>query len=73
MSGLLAASLAMWAAGCATRTEAPDPAPPTNPDRKATDTDRKKPAKADQKAAPDGAVSITVEVKGMTKALGPFT
>jgi hypothetical protein len=54
MSGLLAASLAVCAAGCGTRTEAPDPAP-SQPDRKA--------------AAP-AHVRVTVEVKGMTKALG---
>ena len=54
MTGLLAASLALCAAGCGTRPERPDPAPPTNPDRKAG----------------PGAIQITVEVKGMTKALG---
>jgi len=70
MSGLLAASLALCAAGCGTRTEAPAPGPPANPDRKAADPDQKPPAEPDRKLASADPVRITVEVKGMTKALG---
>jgi hypothetical protein len=54
MTGLLAASLALCAAGCGARPERPDEGPPANPERKAE----------------SGAVQITLEVKGMTKALG---
>ena len=50
----LLASLALCAAGCGTRPGRPDPGP-TNPDRK---------------AEPGAGIQITVEVKGMTKALG---
>jgi hypothetical protein len=55
MTGLLAASLALSAAGCGARPERHDEGPPTNPERKA-DT--------------GAAVQITLDVRGMTKALG---
>jgi hypothetical protein len=87
MCGLLAASLALCAAGCGARTEAPDAGPPAKPDLEAADTDRKAPAgavpigpaspriaSAASAAAAAAAAAvvtpITVEVKGMTKALG---
>ena len=55
--GALAASLVLCATGCGTRTESPDPGRPATPERKTP-------------ADPSAAIPITVEVKGMTKALG---
>ena len=57
MGGLLAASLALCAAGCGVRSEPPDPGRPAAPERKTPED-------------PTGSIQITVEVKGMTKALG---